>query len=394
MGKRPSQGNASARFFQRFVKSEASGGFVLMACAVVALLVANSALAPFYTGGLSTKLGGLSVLHWINDGLMVLFFLLVGLEIKRELVTGQLRSWGDRILPGVAAAGGMIVPALIYVFINRGHSDTLRGWAIPAATDIAFALGVLALFGSRLPVSLKVFLTALAILDDLGAIVIIALFYGSDLSLPLLGLAGVVLVVLIVMNRLGVQILSAYVVLGLVLWVLVLRSGIHATVAGVLLAFCIPINSDEKTSPLHRLEHGLAPWVAFLVLPVFGFANAGVAFTGAGGFLTDPVTVGVALGLLLGKQLGVFASAWLAIRSGLAPRPAGASLMQLYGVSVLCGIGFTMSLFIGELAFSGIEHVATATKIGVLAGSLLSAVAGSLMLAMAPRRGGKSAGDR
>jgi Na+:H+ antiporter, NhaA family len=376
---------------RQFLESEAAGGFILMGCAILALLVANSPLALTYFGGLATKFGSLSVLHWINDGLMVLFFLLVGLEIKRELLIGQLRSWSDRVLPGVAAAGGMIVPALIYVFINRGDTAALRGWAIPAATDIAFALGVLALFGSRIPVSLKIFLTALAIIDDLGAILIIAVFYTSDLSLPMLGLAVALLAVLIVMNRLGVSSVLPYLALGLLLWFFVLQSGIHATVAGVLLALVIPLHDkgsdnqgdmQEESSPLHRLEHWLAPWTAYLVLPVFGFANAGVSLSGLGTFVSDPVTLGVALGLFLGKLLGVFGSAGIALKSGFAKRPEGANLGQLFGVSILCGIGFTMSLFIGELAFAGMAQQETATKIGVLAGSFLAAVFGALVLTM------------
>jgi NhaA family Na+:H+ antiporter len=361
-----------------------------MGCSVLALLIANSPLSPAYFGMLATKFFGLSVHHWINDALMVLFFLLVGLEIKRELLVGQLRNWSDRALPGVAAAGGMIVPALIFVFVNIGNAQAMRGWAIPAATDIAFALGVLALFGSRIPVSLKIFLTTLAILDDLGAILIIAFFYTSEMSLPMLGFAGCILAALIVMNRIGVKFLSPYLALGLLLWLFVLKSGIHPTVAGVLLAFVIPLHhssaqGDHETSPLQRLEHGLAPLSAFLVLPVFGFANAGVSLAGLGTYVFDPVTIGVALGLLLGKQLGVFGSVWLVIKTGLAQRPPGASLVQIYGVAVLCGIGFTMSLFIGELAFAGMEQKETATKIGVLVGSGIAAVFGALVLLLTGR---------
>ena len=371
-----------------FLCHGASGGIVLMASAVLALLVANSALAPVYSATLAAYVGGLSVLHWINDGLMAVFFLLVGLEIKRELLDGQLRSWGHRILPGVAALGGLVAPALVYGAVNASSPDTLRGWAIPAATDIAFALGVLAMLGSRVPVSLKVFLTALAILDDLVAILIIAVFYTADLSPMMLGLAAVVFAALVGMNRAGVRHLLPYLLLGALLWFLVLRSGVHATVAGVLLALTIPISSspgspDDAASPLHRLEHSLSPWSAFLVLPVFGFANAGVSLAGfATPMLLEPVTLGVALGLFLGKQVGVFGCVWLTVRLGWAQRPAHASWRQIYGVALLCGIGFTMSLFIGILAFADAPAFEAATKIGVLLASVASMLVGVLVLGL------------
>jgi len=365
---------------------EASGGLVLMASAAIALVVANSPASAVYEAALGRYVFGLSVLHWINDALMALFFVLVGLEIKRELLDGHLSLWSHRILPGLAALGGMIAPALVYVAVNASSPATLRGWSIPAATDIAFSLGVLAILGSRVPVQIKVFLTALAIIDDLGAIVIIALFYGGDLSPVMLLLAGLTLAVLIALNRLGVMRLAVYVPLGFLLWYFVLKSGIHATVAGVLFALAVPLqrspgHPDDVHSPLHRLEHALHPWVAFLVLPVFGFANAGVSIAGLGlADLLQPVTVGCMLGLFLGKQIGVFGSIWLAVRLGAALRPAGTSWRQLYGMSLLCGIGFTMSLFIGLLAFgeSGAEQ--DQTKIGVLLGSLLSAFAGWMVL--------------
>ncbi|MGU3467267.1 Na+/H+ antiporter NhaA [Methylobacterium sp. C33D] len=371
--------------------SAAGGGLVLMASAALALAIANSPLADTYFAALKAHLGPLSVLHWINDGLMAVFFLLVGLEIKRELLDGRLRTWPDRILPGVAALGGMILPALVYAAVNRHAPETLRGWAIPTATDIAFALGVLALLGSRVPVSLKVFLTALAIIDDLGAVIIIALFYTADLSLPMLGGAAVVLAALYGLNKAGVSRLWPYLGLGAVLWVFTLLSGVHATIAGVLLALTVPLRlsvgrPDDPTSPLHILEHAISPWTAFLILPVFGFANAGVSFAGFGpAMLLDPVTLGVALGLFLGKQFGVFGFVIATVRLGWAQRPAGATWAQVYGVTVLCGVGFTMSLFIGLLAFAERPDLEAETKVGVLLGSLACMAAGALVLRLAPQ---------
>ena len=370
-----------------FLKDEASGGYVLMAAAALALIVANSPLAPAYFQALGAHLGVTlgpahldeSVLHWINDGLMALFFLLVGLEIKREVLDGQLSRPADVLLPGAAALGGVALPALIYLAFNRGHPDSLAGWAIPSATDIAFALGVLALLGPRVPASLKVFLTAIAIMDDLAAIVIIALFYTAKLHLAYLAGAGGVLLALVVLNRLKVLALWPYLLLGALLWFLVLESGIHATLAGVALALTIPLREGAR-SPLHVLEHALHKPVAFVITPLFGFANAGLSFAGVGlSALLDPVPLGVALGLFAGKQLGVFGVSWGLIRSGLARAPRGATLAQLYGVAVLCGVGFTMSLFIGALAFDD-QRLVDETKIGVLAGSLVSAVLGLLVL--------------
>ncbi|PZU92379.1 MAG: Na+/H+ antiporter NhaA [Chelatococcus sp.] len=372
-----------------FLKSEAAGGLLLMGAAALALLIANSPAAPAYFGLLSAYVGGLSVLHWVNDLLMALFFLLVGLEIKREFVEGQLSSWSRRALPGIAALGGMVVPALIYLALTRGDAVAMRGWAIPTATDIAFALGVLALLGSRVPVSLKIFLTALAIIDDLGAVVIIALFYTSELSLPMLAGAAACLVALLALNRLNVTRLTAYLGLGALLWVFVLKSGVHATLAGVALALTIPIgdgtDSDEpEHSPLHRLEHGLHPYVSFLIVPIFGFANAGVSLTGMSpAALLAPVPLGIALGLFLGKQVGVFGFVWLAVKCGFGAMPARAGFVHLYGVSLLCGIGFTMSLFIGALAFPDQPDLGGVTKIGVLTGSILSALAGVVVLRLA-----------
>jgi NhaA family Na+:H+ antiporter len=373
-----------------FLNNEAAGGIILMAVAVLALIVANSPLAPAYFGVLKTYVLGLSVLHWINDALMAVFFLLVGLEIKREMLDGQLSTWPRRVLPGFAAVGGMAIPALIYLGVNAQNPDALRGWAIPAATDIAFALGVLALLGSRVPPSLKIFLTALAILDDLGAVVIIALFYTSDVSLAMVGASAVCLAALVALNRAGVTRLAPYLVLGAFLWFFVLQSGVHATIAGVVLALTIPLHPtpgrpEAADSPLHVLEHALHPWVAFLIVPIFGFANAGVSFEGLSpAVLLQPVPLGIALALFIGKQAGVFGFLALALRLGWADMPANATRAQCYGVAALCGIGFTMSLFIGALAFPASPALIDETKLGVLAGSLLSALLGFAILRLAP----------
>lgn len=378
--------------FREFMDSEASGGILLMVAAALALIVANSPLSGIYFGTLHSYVLGLSIGHWVNDGLMAVFFLLVGLEIKREMLDGQLSTWSRRILPGVAAAGGMMVPALIYVAFNSSDPETIRGWAIPAATDIAFALGVLSLLGSRVPTSLKIFLTALAIIDDLGAVIIIALFYTADLSMPALGAAALILAALIALNRFGVKTLWPYLILGLGLWGAVLLSGVHATLAGVALALTIPLRPapgkpDDMHSPLHRLEHGIHGWVAYLIVPVFGFANAGVSFAGMdASILTGSIPLGIALGLFLGKMVGVFGTAWLTVRLGFADMPAGANTAQLFGVSLLCGIGFTMSLFIGALAFPASPELGDAVKVGVFAGSLLSATAGALLLRLVSRK--------
>jgi len=362
-----------------------------MITAALALAVANSPVGPSYFSLLGTYLGPLSILHWINDGLMAGFFLLVGLEIKREVLDGQLSTWRNRILPGVAAAGGMLVPALIYVGLNAGSPETLRGWAIPTATDIAFALGVLALLGSRIPASLKVFLTALAIIDDLGAVAIIAAFFTTDLSLPWLGCAGLVMAVLVLLNGSGVRSLVPYLALGIVLWFCVLKSGVHATLAGVALAAMVPVRSspgrpDDAESSLHRLEHSIQPWVAFLVVPIFGFANAGVSLQGlTWAALLEPVPLGIGMGLFVGKQLGVFWSSWAVVKLNSADSPSSASMAQMYGVSLLCGIGFTMSLFIGLLAFPTAPVLQDSVKIGVFLGSLASALIGALILLFVPR---------
>jgi len=374
-----------ASALREFLDSEAGGGLVLIGAAALALALANSPLAPTYFGTLEAKLGPLSVIHWINDALMAVFFLFVGLEMKRELIGGQLASWGQRTLPGIAAASGMAVPALIYLAINRG-TGSLHGWAIPAATDIAFALGVLALLGPRVPPSLKLLLLSVAIIDDLGAVLIIAVFYTAKLHLAWLGLAAVVAIALGALNKAGVVRLWPYLLLGAGLWFCVLRSGVHPTMAGVALALLIPLRASDGPSPLHRLEHALAPWVGFLIVPLFGLANAGVPLAGmTPASLTGPIPLGIAAGLFVGKQLGVFASVWAAVRLRLAPMPAGASLAQVYGVALLCGIGFTMSLFIGLLAFPTSIVAQEQVKIGVLVGSLLSAAIGAMVLALAGR---------
>ena len=373
-----------------FLAAEAAGGIILIAAAALGMLVANSALSADYFHTLHIDLAGLSLLHWINDGLMALFFLIVGLEIKREVLDGQLARWPDRLLPGLAAAAGVVMPALIYVAINRGDATGLRGWAIPAATDIAFALGVLALLGPRVPGSLKIFLAAVAIIDDLIAVLIIALFYSGQLNLLPLALAIAGLACLALCNRAGVNSLWPYILIGIFVWFCVLQSGIHATLAGVAVAMTIPLRKtpaapDDQHSPLSRLEHGLHPWVAYAIVPLFGFANAGVSLSGVAlSDLAQPVTLGIALGLFAGKQLGIFGTIWLLSRLGWASRPAHSSWGQVYGVALLCGIGFTMSLFIGGLAFAPHPDTGDAAKLGILLGSLASATAGFLILRLAP----------
>ena len=375
-----------------FLDSASSGGLVLMGAAVLALVVANSPLAPAYFGALKVYLGPLSLEHWINDGLMAVFFLLVGLEIKREVIDGQLSTWSRRVLPGIAAAGGMAVPAAIYVALNRADPTALAGWAIPTATDIAFALGVLSLLGNRVPVSLKVFLTALAIIDDLGAVIIIAIFYTARISVPDLAIAAALVVLLFVMKARDLRrTFWPYLLVGALLWFFVLRSGVHATIAGVLLAFATPLRKspgvpDDETSMLHRLEHALQKPVAFVAVPIFGFANAGVAIPAFGsGPLLDGVTLGVLMGLAAGKLVGVFGASWIAIRLNWADVPMGAGRLQVLGVSLLCGIGFTMSLFVTMLAFPGMEALQGKAKLGILFGSGLAGMAGWLILYFAPR---------
>ncbi len=381
------------RGVKEFLKLETAGGLMLMGAAVLAMLVANSPLSGYYGSLLSipftVMLGdfGISkpILLWINDGLMAVFFFLIGLELKRELLEGELSDLSKLTLPAVAAVAGMFTPALVFSYFNWGDPVAMNGWAIPAATDIAFALGVLALLGNRVPVGLKVFLLSVAILDDIGAIVVIALFYTSDLSVASLAVAATCFVALTLMSWRGVRSVLAYLLVGTVLWVSVLKSGVHATLAGVALAFFIPIAKDEEGySPLRHLEHDLHAPVAFAILPIFAFANAGVSLSGSSlGVLFEPLPLGIALGLFLGKQVGIFSMTWLAARLGLGSLPEGVTWRSLYGLSVLCGIGFTMSLFISSLAFeeSMVNSMAT-ERLGVLAGTLVSAVWGYLVLRM------------
>lgn len=377
---------------RRFLNTEAAGGYVLMASAALAMIVANSALSADYFHALHIDIAGLSLLHWINDGLMAVFFLLVGLEIKREMIEGEMSTWPRRILPGAAALGGMVVPALVYLAVNTGIPENRDGWAIPAATDIAFALGVLALLGSRIPASLKLLLTAIAIIDDLGAIIIIAVAYTTHLDFGELGLGVAGLAVLVTLNRMGVKSLLPFLLVGVFVWYEVLLSGVHATLAGVAVALTIPLSAarrggvEDAESPLIRLEHALSPLVAFIIVPIFGFANAGVDVRGLGpAAILEPVPLGIALGLIIGKQVGVFGAIMALVRFGVADAPAGATTRQIWGLAILCGVGFTMSLFIAALAFGEGTAQDSAAKIGILTGSIVSAVAAYLLLVRARR---------
>jgi NhaA family Na+:H+ antiporter len=366
---------------------------VLCAAAAVAVVMANTSLGGLYTGLLDTplaiQLGSLIIakplLLWVNDGLMAVFFLVVGLEIKREVLEGGLSSLSSAALPAVAALGGMVGPVVLYVGCAWGNEQAMRGWAIPAATDIAFALGVLALVGARVPSSLKIFLLALAIIDDLGAIIIIAAFYTADLSVVALALAGAGLVALVMLNIAGVTVRAAYVLTGVFVWVCVLKSGIHATLAGVVVGLAIPMRAADGTSPLQSLEHDLHAWISFGVLPIFAFANAGVRLTDiALSDLLDPIQLGIGLGLFLGKQIGVIGSIWIVVRLGLGTLPQGANWRHVYGMALLTGVGFTMSLFVSTLAFPA-EGYDADVRIAVLLGSLASAIAGYVVLRTAPR---------
>jgi NhaA family Na+:H+ antiporter len=383
--------------FKQFFHLEAAGGLLLIAAAALALIINNSPLSWLYNGLLEVpvvaQIGALKIakplLLWINDGLMALFFLLIGLEVKREVIQGHLSRASQIVLPGAAAIGGMVIPALVFWALNKDNPAAMSGWAIPMATDIAFALGVLALLGKRVPVSLKLFLMTLAIIDDLGAIIVIALFYSGELSNLSLALAAGSILSLIAMNRLGVVKLAPYLLVGLVLWVCVLKSGVHATLAGVILAFCIPLKTARDVpSPLQQLEHALHPWVAYAILPLFAFANAGVSLTGVTmESFTHHVPMGIALGLLVGKMVGVFGLTWLAVKTGMAALPTGANWGQVLGVSILCGIGFTMSLFVGSLAFvPGQSEFAGMDRMGILTGSILAALIGYGITAMASRK--------
>jgi Na+:H+ antiporter, NhaA family len=387
-----------------FLQSEAAGGVILMLAAALAMFIANSQWGDLYKHILHNKIGPEILLGnqlkqftlhlWINDGLMAIFFFLVGLEIKREFVDGRLSTWEKRRLPVVAAAAGMLFPALVFLTITRSNPELSNGWAIPAATDIAFAIGVLALLGKRAPTALKLFLVTVAIVDDMGAVAIIALVYTDGLQTLWLLASAAVLASMYVLNKSGVRAIPAYLILSVFLWYFVLRSGVHATIAGVLAAMMIPIiitpgAPDAKDSPLHKLEHAIHPWSAYLIIPIFGFANAGVDLRGFGlEVLLEPLPLGIALGLFLGKQIGIFGTIWLSVKTGFGSQLRGATWLQVYGVSVLCGIGFTMSLFISELAFSGgsdaAELLREEAKTGILLGSIVSAIVGFLILRFAP----------
>lgn len=376
---------------QNFLKQEASSGIILMFTAVFAMIIANSPWSIYYDLLLDVPVvvavGSFEIakplLLWINDGLMALFFFLVGLELKREFIEGNLSEPSQIALPAIAAIGGMVIPALIYVAFNYNDPRAINGWAIPTATDIAFALGILAIIGSKVPLQLKVFLTSLAIFDDLGAIIVIALFYTDQLSLLSLVVSAVVLTLLFGLNRKGVTSTSPYIFLGIVLWVAVLKSGVHATLAGVALAFFIPIKGEEgEPSPLKSLEHNLHSMVAFIVLPIFAFANAGINFTGVGiEQILAPVPLGIIAGLLIGKQIGIFGFCFIAIKLGLAKLPENVNWKLLYGVSLLCGVGFTMSLFIGSLAFEqSADSPLFQDRLGIVIGSLISGILGYLVI--------------
>jgi Na+:H+ antiporter, NhaA family len=398
----PSTGPLSA--IREFLKLESSSGILLVLAGVLAMIAANTPLADGYEALLETpfkiQFGGFvldkPLYVWVNDLLMAVFFLLVGLEIKREVVMGELSESSKVALPAIAALGGMIVPAALYAALNWNDPVGIRGWAIPSATDIAFALGVLSLFGERVPVGLKIFLMTLAVLDDLGAIVIIALFYTSDLSVTALLFALLAIVVLFTLNRFGVQRIAAYMLVGAALWLCVLKSGVHATLAGVIAALFLPATGpgvDREHSPLRKLEHSLHPWVAFGILPIFAFSNAGIDLSGMSlGDLMQPIPLGIMLGLFVGKQIGVFSFAWASVKLGLARLPTGVEFRHVYAASIICGIGFTMSLFIGMLAFEEVasEEIIAAEKLGILMGSLISAAVGSVVLHLVLPKGRSS----
>ena len=382
------------RALDRFFSHEASGGILLMLSALAAMIVANSALSGLYESVLGAKFSilingeGLSkpLILWINDGLMAIFFFLIGLELKREILEGKLKNPSDIILPGVAAIGGMALPALIFVLFNWNIVENISGWAIPAATDIAFALGILALVGSRAPASLKVFLLTLAILDDLGAIIIIALFYTAELKVDYLFLALLPLVALLWLNIKGAHRVAPALLLGAIMWYFVLKSGVHATLAGVVTAFCIPLKDKWGKSPLHSLENGLTPYVLYLIIPIFAFANAGVVLKGMTfNDLLAPLPLGIALGLIVGKQIGVFGLTMLMVKTGIAKMPHGATALHIYGISCLAGVGFTMSLFIGGLSFADAEMM-NQVRLGVLSGSIVSGILGYTALMLASRQ--------
>lgn len=378
--------------FKRFLKLESASGILLLIFACLAIFLANTPLDQVYFNFLETpvsiQIGAFSIykplLMWINDGFMAVFFILVGLEVKRELMIGAISSYQRAIFPAVGALGGMVVPVVVFMLLNWQHPEFQSGWAIPMATDIAFALGVLALLGKQVPFALKIFLLALAIIDDLGAIVVIALFFSHDLSSTALISALISIAVLIVLNRMRVTALCAYVVVGIILWASVLKSGVHATLAGVIIGFCIPLKGKNGETPLEDFEHLLAPWCSFVILPLFAFANAGVSLTGMSlSTLVSPLTLGVALGLIVGKTLGVFSFSYLAVKLGIAKLSDGINFKQIFAISVLCGIGFTMSMFLAGLSFGGEEsdgELISLARLGILIGSGISAVLGYALL--------------
>ena len=388
--------NYISKPFKWFFKLEAASGLILLIAAILALMISNSSLSELYFSSLEKYLFiginefglKLSVHHWINDALMAIFFFFVTLEIKREFLQGELSNLKQALLPIIAAVGGMVIPALFYVVINYDNSETINGWAIPSATDIAFSLGILSLLGSRVPISLKVFLTALAIIDDLGAILIIAFFYSGDLSIVYLGLIFLSFIILLVLNKFSVKIFVPYLIVGLFMWYFTYKSGIHATIAGVLLASTIPHRNKEKDfSLLVKLEHAISPYVAFLIMPIFAFANAGVSLEGLTfNTLLNPVPLGILLGLFFGKQIGVLLFSYISIKFRLAEMPNNSNWLSIYGVSILTGIGFTMSLFVGNLAFADNLQYIDGVKIGVLTGSLLSTVFGYFLLLVSSKK--------
>lgn len=379
------------QLIQRFLKLESAGGILLLFSAAVAMLLANSPLSNQYNDFLnlpvSLQIGSFSInktlIHWINDGFMAVFFVLVGMEVKKELFEGALSSYQQAIFPAIAAVGGMIVPALIYWFIAKQDPSLANGWAIPMATDIAFALGIMALLSKQVPLPLKIFLLALAIIDDLGAIVVIALFFSHELSVQALIFSGISILTLVLLNRFRVSALCAYMVIGAILWASVLKSGVHATLAGVIIGFCIPLKGKKGERPLHDFEHILAPWSSFVILPLFAFANAGVSFDGIDvSMISSPLLLAIACGLIIGKPVGVFGFSYISVKLGLAKLPDGINFKQIFAVAVLCGIGFTMSMFLASLAFDADagESVNTLSRLGILLGSTISATLGYLFL--------------
>ena len=385
------------QLIQRFLKLESAGGILLLFSAAVAMLLANSPLSSQYNDFLnlpvSLQIGSFSInktlIHWINDGFMAVFFVLVGMEVKKELFEGALSSYQQAIFPAIAAVGGMIVPALVYWFITKQDPSLANGWAIPMATDIAFALGIMALLSKQVPLPLKIFLLALAIIDDLGAIAVIALFFSHELSVQALIFSGISILTLVLLNRFRVSALCAYMVVGAILWASVLKSGVHATLAGVIIGFCIPLKGKKGERPLHDFEHILAPWSSFVILPLFAFANAGVSFDGIDvSMISSPLLLAIACGLIIGKPVGVFGFSYISVKLGLAKLPDGINFKQIFAVAVLCGIGFTMSMFLASLAFDADagESVNTLSRLGILLGSTVSATLGYLFLKQTTKR--------